>query len=208
MVQIDCFSGQVSDLLEKGRQAEFAPAGAFYPGLRAPAKPAYLARRNGLMAEVMRRVFGFRDSLRCEAASYSLVTLAKDALSPQQCIPHYDDTGAGIIAVMHYLLGPERGGTAFYRHRRSGFETVSPSRERAYHAALGEDEVEFGAPASGYHYGDSDRFEMIGEVSAAPDRLILYRGRLLHSGIIPEPANLSTDPTQGRLTINMFLEGR
>ena len=208
VVQIDNFSGQAKTLLAKGRQADFGPAGAFYPGLRAPAQPDYLARRNDLMAEVMRRVFGFHESLRCEAASFSLVTLAEDALSPPQCIPHYDDTGAGIIAVMHYLLGPESGGTAFYRHRRTGFETVSPERERGYHAALEEDERQFGTPHCGYYYGDSDRYEMIGEIAAAPDRLILYRGRLLHSGVIPDSGKLSDDPVHGRLTINMFLDGR
>ena len=48
---------------------------------------------------------------------------------------------------------------------------------------------------------------MIGEVEARPDRLVLYRGRLLHSGVIPAPQALSDDPKTGRLTINMFLRG-
>ncbi|MFZ9395042.1 MAG: DUF6445 family protein [Erythrobacter sp.] len=34
-----------------------------------------------------------------------------------------------------------------------------------------------------------------------------YRGRQLHSGVIPEPAVLSPDPRKGRLTINMFIRG-
>ena len=207
VVQIDGFSGQVDALLAQGRSATYRPAGAYYPGLRAPAKPDYLVPRNAMMAEIMRRVFGFWQSLRCEAAAFSLVMLAPDDLSPSQRIPHYDDTGPGIVAVMHYLLGPESGGTAFYRHRRSGFETVTPERKPAYHAALVRDDLEYGAPGGGYHYGDSDRYEMIGEIEAAPDRMILYRGRLLHSGVIPTPAELSEDPAKGRLTINMFLEG-
>jgi hypothetical protein len=37
--------------------------------------------------------------------------------------------------------------------------------------------------------------------------LALYRGRQLHSGIIPDPARLSDNPASGRLTINMFLFG-
>ncbi len=207
VVQIDGFSGQVESLIAAGRSAAFEPAGAYYPGLRAPATPDYLAARNPMLAEIMRRVFGFSESLRCEAASFSLVTLAPDQLSPSQRIPHYDDTGPGIIAVMHYLLGKESGGTAFYRHRRTGFETVSRARKPAFLAALVQDDLDYGAPPAGYHYGDGDRYEMIGEIEAAPDRLILYRGRLLHSGVIPDPAALSDDPARGRLTINMFLEG-
>lgn len=47
---------------------------------------------------------------------------------------------------------------------------------------------------------------MIGEIAAVPDRLILYRGRLLHSGVIPQRDKLSSDPAAVRLTINLFLE--
>ncbi len=160
------------------------------------------------MFAVMSRVFGFRQGIRCEASTFSLVTVPEAELAPLQRIPHYDHSGGEIVAVMHYLLGAETGGTAFYRHRRTGFETITPAREAAYNAALAEDEREFGMPPPRYHYGDSDRYELIGEIAAAPDRLILYRGRLLHSGVISAPGTLSADPKTGRLTVNMFLEGR
>ena len=77
----------------------------------------------------------------------------------------------------------------------------------AYAAALAEDERDFGPPPPGYPLGDSAAFEQIGAVEARPDRLALYRGRQLHSGIIPDPAALSDDPATGRLTVNMFLFG-
>lgn len=208
MVQIDGFSGDPDSLLAAGRAATYGPAGAYYPGLRAPASPAYLDRRRDILAEIMRRVFGFREGMRVEAASYSLVTLAADALAPLQSVPHFDDTGPGVIAVMHYLLGPESGGTAFYRHRRTGFETITPDRKARYDAGFTQDERDFGPLPRRYYYGDSDRYELIGEIAAAPDRLILYRGRLLHSGVIPDPSALSEHPATGRLTINMFLQGR
>jgi hypothetical protein len=108
---------------------------------------------------------------------------------------------------MHYLDGPESGGTAFYRHRRTGFEAITPAREAAYAAALAEDAREYGPPPPGYPMGDSAAYEQIGAVEARVDRLALYRGRQLHSGIIPDPAALSDDPARGRLTINMFLFG-
>ena len=208
VVQIDGFSGQVGALLAAGRAADYGPAGAHYPGLRAPADPSYLHARTTELTAAMRRVFGFAGDWGRASSAFSLVTVPEPELSAGQRIPHHDSSDAQIIAVMHYLLGPESGGTAFYRHRRSGFEAITPEREAAYRAALAEDGREHGPAPPGYHYGTDERYELIGEIAAAPDRLILYRGRLLHSGVIPDAAKLSADPAKGRLTINMFLEGR
>ena len=208
VVQIDGFSGRPDALLAAGRAASYQPGGALYPGIRAWAEPDYLDIRRDLLFAVMQRVFGFRQGVRCEVSTFSLVTTPEADLVPMQRIPHYDHGGTGLVAVMHYLLGPESGGTAFYRHRSTGFETIDAGRERMYFSALQAEDRELGPVPARYHYGDSDRYAMIGEISAAPDRLIVYRGRLLHSGVIPDAASLSSDPALGRLTINMFLEGR
>lgn len=207
VVQIDNFSGIAADLLKAGQMAQYQPAGASYPGIRAWCEPSYLDRQRPLMMQVMNKVFGFTKGVSCEVSTFSVVTLAPEDLSPLQRLPHYDHAQGQLVAVMHYLQGPESGGTAYYRHKRSGFETVSPEREAAYGAALAEDEREYGMPDAEYYHGTGDRFELIGEIEAKPDRLVLYRGRLLHSGVIPDPAALSTDPAKGRLTINMFLQG-
>ena len=207
LVIIDGFSGMVDSLLQAAYAAHYQHAGASYPGIRAWADPSYLDRRRGLMMQVMQQVFGFSKGVRLDASTFSLVTTKEGELSPLQRIPHYDHSGGEVIAVMHYLLGPETGGTAFYRHRRTGFETVAPDKEATYNAALAQDEREHGMPPARFCYGNTDWFEMIDEVEAAPDRLVLYRGRQLHSGVIPVPAALSSDPRKGRLTINMFLVG-
>jgi Family of unknown function (DUF6445) len=207
LVVIDGFSGMVDVLLEAAYTAQYQHAGASYPGMRSWADPSYLDRRRDLMMKVMQQVFGFSKGVRLDASTFSLVTLGEHELNPLQRIPHYDHSGGEVIAVMHYLLGPESGGTAFYRHRRTGFETVTPTREAAYNAALAQDEAEHGMPPARFCYGDTDWFELIDEVEAVPDRLVLYRGRQLHSGVIPNPAVLSSDPRKGRLTINMFLIG-
>ena len=206
IVIVDDFTGQPERLQAMGEAARYFPAGVDYPGIRAPADPTYLDLRRDLMVQIIGRVFGLTRSIQCEVAAFSVVTLAPEALSPRQRIPHHDHSDAGRVAIMHYLGGPESGGTAFYRHRRTGFETITPEREAAYEAALVQDEREFGPPPEGYPT-DSDRFEQIGAVEAKVDRLALYRGRLLHSGIIPDPTALSDDPRQGRLTVNMFLFG-
>jgi hypothetical protein len=203
LVVIDRFSGIADQLLEAGRNAAYQHAGAAYPGIRSWADPSYLDRRRGLMMDVMQRVFGFTRGVRLDASTFSLVTLAEAELTPLQRIPHYDHAGGEVIAIKHYLLGPDSGGTAFYWHRRTQFETITPPREGAYNAALAQD----GMPPARYCHGDTPWFEWIDEVEAQPDRLILYRGRQLHSGVIPDPARLSANPRDGRLTINMFLIG-
>jgi Family of unknown function (DUF6445) len=207
LVIIDDFSGMADTLLAAGRTATYEPAGASYPGVRSWADPGYLDRRRDLMMQVMHRIFGFTRGVELKVSTFSLVTLTENQLEPSQRIPHHDHSGAEVVAIMHYLLGPDSGGTAFYRHRRTGFETITPSRETVYSAALAEDFHQFGPPPPRYHYGDSDAFALIDEVAAAPDRLAIYRGRQLHSGVIPDPRALSADPGQGRLTINMFLVG-
>ena len=50
-------------------------------------------------------------------------------------------------------------------------------------------------------------FEQIGAVEAVADRLIIYQGSLLHSGIIPPDMPFSADPREGRLTANIFVRG-
>ena len=62
-----------------------------------------------------------------------------------------------------------------------------------------------GRPA--YVNGSDDHFEQIGAVDGLPDRLVIYRGSLLHSGIIPTDMALSDDPRTGRLTANLFIKG-
>ncbi len=207
LVIIDNFTGQPERLRAMGVAAQYHPAGVDYPGRRALADPSYLDMRRDLMMRIVREVFGCRQSIQCEIAAFSLVTLPPEQLTPRQRIPHHDHSDAGRIAIMHYLGGAETGGTAFYRHRRTGFEAITPAREAAYAAALADDERKYGPPPPGYPCGDSDCFEQIGTVEARADRLALYRGRQLHSGIIPDPASLSEDPARGRLTINMFLYG-
>ncbi|ANU07252.1 DUF6445 family protein [Paraurantiacibacter namhicola] len=207
VVVIDNFSGMADTLLERARSAQYRDPGASYPGIRAWAEPDYLDRRRDLMFQLLGQVFGFRQRVAMEVSTFSLVTMDPASLAPRQRLPHYDSSDPEVIGVMHYLLGPETGGTAFYRHKRTGFEAITPPREAAYNAALEEDARDYGEPPAAYYHGDSDRYELIGEVEARPDRMAIYRGRLLHSGVIPDPAALSSDPAKGRLTVNMFLRG-
>ena len=207
LVVIDGFSGRADELRAAGRSAAYKAVKG-YPGIRSPVPASYLRPVLPLLAEVIRRAFAMRGSLAVESCSYSIVSLAPHELQPAQRMPHYDDPGAGVLALLHYLGDAEDGGTAFYRHRRTGFETMRPERLTAYNHAVAQDEAEFGPLPRSYHYGDSDRFELIGEVEAKADRAIIYRGRTLHSGIVPDEPDPRSAQERGRLTINTFLVAR
>jgi hypothetical protein len=206
VVTIDEFSGQVEALERLGRQASYRPVQG-YPGLRSPMDPGYLGPRSGLLREIFADCFGLAGKAELESCDFSVVSLSPEQLSPGQRIPHYDAPEPGLIALLHFTQGAETGGTAFYRHRRTGFEAILPERVAAYAAGVAEDDRAFGPPPAHYCHGSDERYEMIGEVEARPDRAILYRGRLLHSGHVPVPPVPETARQSGRLTINTFIVG-
>ena len=124
--------------------------------------------------------------MRIDNCDYAIVCRARKALQYGQCLPHYDGHEKTLFASVHYIQGPQTAGTAFYRHKRTGFETITTQRREIYQAAIEKDISVFGPPPKTYFYGDDERYEMIGEISARPDRLILYHGNMLHSGCIHE----------------------
>lgn len=206
VVVLDGFASNPDGLRAAAAGKAFSRRGPHYPGIRAACDPSYLAERMDVLEQVLREVFGIARGAQMVEAAFSLVTTAPDALSPIQRIPHFDSTDPGRVALLHYLCGPEQGGTAFYRHRASGYETITPARLPAYDAALRKEAAAL--PTCGYVTGTTDLFEQIGAVEAAWNRMVLYRGRRLHSGIIPPDLPLSADPASGRLTVNIFLQAR
>lgn len=181
------------------------PGGNFYPGLRAPAPAAYVRDLCAALRPVVGASFGIPpQGVARITCALSLLTLKPEELVLAQRLPHFDTADGGQIAVLHYLCGPSHGGTAFYRHRATGFETITPERIAPYVAAL-EAEVAATPPPQAYVAGDTPLFEQIGAVEARFDRLVIYRSRLLHSGTPTAGADLSPDPRRGRLTANTFL---
>lgn len=200
---IEDFSGQFEALVDAANDASYKKAGAAYPGIRANFNAQYLSERSAILSEIVQNIFGFTRGIKCESCDYSIVTTLPQDLTPPQRIPHYDTPQKNILAFMHYIHPNNRGGTAFYRHKATGFESITPEREAEYQQALRSEGADV-MPAA-YIYGSNDRFEMIGEIESKPNRFILYRGQTLHSGCIAKDAVFSSDPTIGRLTINGFL---
>lgn len=208
VVIIDDFSADAEALVSAAAQLQFEAGGPNYPGVRAPGKAHYLQARADVLKTVFTSVFGSRQSAKFAECNYSLVTMHPAQLSPVQRLPHFDSPDPACLAVLHYLCRPEDGGTAFYRHRATGFETITQDRMSGYFQTLNGELARDGAPPETYPDAETAQFEQIGRVEARFNRLVIYRGQTLHSGQIPADLPLLSDPARGRLTLNTFIFAR
>lgn len=176
-----------------------------YPGLRAPAPLNYVQTLARALAPTIEQAYGLRGATLARADCYlSLVTLPPDRLTPLQRIPHIDTVDPLRFALLHYLCPAGSGGTAFYRHRATGLQTLAAEQEAAY-LVTRDRELETLPPAPGYLVGDSPTYERTALVEDRFNRLVVYRSRHLHAGQIPPGFGFSADPRAGRLTANVFI---
>jgi Family of unknown function (DUF6445) len=137
----------------------------------------------------------------------SLATLQAAQLRPLQRLCHRDrfgtTVGQGVAACVIYLFdAPERGGTSFYRPRRSIAEI--DANIRRWNSLSDEAFTqEIGAPPA-YLTASNAHFELRCTVPAAWNRAVFYDGGQFHSSHIIHPELLSADPAAGRLTLNGF----
>lgn len=201
-----CFDGVLKDpgsLVTLATQATFIDVGSSYPGVRAPAPDAYVSAMLRVAGPFIEEHFGAAPERELDLCAFSMVTAPPARLAPTQRIPHFDGPETRRIAFLHYLCGWEQGGTAFYRHRATGLEVITPEVVQRYRESV-VTELRSEPPAEDYIVGDTPCFERVHAVEAAFDRLIVYRGNALHSGDITARTVLSEDPRLGRLTINGF----
>jgi hypothetical protein len=200
---IDDFSAEPGPLVDQAARAHYIDVGPVYPGVRAPAPAEYVRTLLTTIAPEVERVFGAPPEDELELCAFSMVTTPSSTLKPAQRIPHFDGPEPRRFAFLHYLCAPHFGGTSFYRHRSTGFESVTPERMMIYRAEV-ERELRASPPAAVYMNANTEVFEQVHSVAASFNRLVIYRGNLLHSGDIPPGLVLIEDPRHGRLTINGF----
>lgn len=185
-------------------QGGFDRRGPYYPGIRAPAPAAYVDAVGRLYGGLICRVFGWQaEGMLPDGCDFSLVTTPPEDLVLYQRLPHIDGTTPDLVAMLHYLSGPETGGTGFYRHTSTGYESLTDGCHAGYTQALQAELARDGEPPRGYP-GASPHFEQVAAYPCAFNRILVYRGNLLHSGLIPDDLPLSADPRSGRLTLNTF----
>lgn len=204
IVVIDHFHPDPEQLAELAAKAQFEPGQRFYPGIRAPLPPDYFALVREPLVTALGEVFGQPSAIDLTDASFSIVTKTPSELSVEQRIPHVDSVEPGRIALVHYLARNSSDGTAFFRHRGTGLESIDEGRSAAYLAQLNR-ELSAVPPPAEYIADSSALFERIELVEARYNRAVLYRSGSLHSGAIRRGATLDPDPAHGRLTVTAFL---
>jgi hypothetical protein len=186
-------------------QARFAPSGTLYPGLTAPPPPIYAQGVLNSLGGLLATTFGVSPrSARLASSFMGIVTTPAEQLNAMQRLPHVDQPDSGQIAILHYLCDDRFGGTAFYRHRATGYEALDSARMREVGDSINRDLAAHGPMQAGYVSGSNRIFQQTAAVYASYNRLVAYRSQLLHSGLIPPGAPLHPAPQRGRLTINLF----
>jgi hypothetical protein len=155
------------------------------------------------LMDLMRSTFDLPDELIITDSTFSLVATPPESLVPFQRVPHYDSVDQNRIALLHYLSS--QGGTSFYRHRSTGVEIVTADRQDGYIRTVNAEVRAKGMPPAQYVDGDTELFERTARYDAVFNRVLIYRGSMLHSVNVPPDFVPDTNPRTGRLTVNTFL---
>jgi hypothetical protein len=207
VIVIDEFVPDPHSLVDEAVALGYSTIGAHYPGMRAPVPPARLHTFMPAVVDLVVDTFGCGTKLRLLEAYYSVVTTRPQALTPIQRLPHFDGLERERIALLHFLSTDRISGTAFYRHRSTGFESVDAARFPQFRAALERDAATHGLPAPGYISDDTEIYEQTACFEGRFNRALIYRGHALHCAWLPDELSFSADPRAGRLTVNTFLIG-
>jgi hypothetical protein len=206
LLVIDNLMADADGLVELASSKLFGDVASYYPGIRAKAPLSYqqfvLAQMRGLFSET----FGLAGrTLRFTACYFSLVTTPPEKLSHLQRIPHIDSVFGTELAFVHYLFKRDHGGTAFYRHRSTGFEAITQDRKVRYFETVEAERVGPEPPAVGYISGSTALYEQLRSESGVFNRMLVYRRNSLHSGSINAQSAIDPDPRTGRLSISGFI---
>ena len=185
----------------------FAPVGPYYPGVRAHVARGVAEKLRAALVPVVKEAFALDPVPPLVDCFFSIVTTPPATLALIQRLPHIDGLEPDRLAILIYLSGESQGGTAFFRQRATGYETIDAARFPAFKAALHQGVSANGLPPAAYIAGDTPLYEQVAEIEARPNRAIIYRSHLLHCARIPSGMPLSPDPREGRLTVNAFLFG-
>lgn len=207
LMVIDNVVADPDRLVRKATSKQFRPVGANYPGIRTEAPLGYQQLFRDRLQSTLFEFFGLAgQSLAFSMCHYSLLTTPADQLTPLQRIPHADSLDEHGLATVHYLFKKELGGTAFYRHRKTGYEFVDLARKSAYYAHVEQLLHDPRSLADGYINGDTAFFEQVANVPAAFNRMLVYRRNSLHSASIEKGFVPDANPSTGRLSINSFID--
>lgn len=209
VIVIDDYAKDCAPVLQHACQQNYTfDKSGYYPGLRAPAPKSYVFSLLKSIYETLRDVYAVPSTyeFKPRLGYYSLVSLPPEELSLLQRIPHFDSNNSYYLAVLHYLNPGNFGGTAFFRHKPTGFERIGNARVDEYIRSVQDCFSHSGEPESKYIAGNTEQYEICDTVDYQQNRLVIYPGSLLHSGMVDPSVDVNADPQSGRLTGNIFVE--
>jgi len=201
---IDDFLLGAEALVDFAATAEFGPPRApLYPGVNAALPEVYQPAIFRALRPSLARAFGLTPDTPVHVTGFlALSTLPLDQLQPRQRIPHYDFVIPNALAILHYLTN--RGGTGFFRHTATGFESINAERRDIYGPQLDRELAENSDQLTTFTGPDTPNFSLFDAVDARFNRLVVYRSAVLHCALF-DGATLTNDPRTGRLTANTFV---
>lgn len=210
LIIIDNFAVDISVLLDylKQKSQFYVDKQSAYPGLKSLLPKQYIEALASIIYRHLYRIYQVPQNLRieCPLAFAGMLATPPEALTVAQRLPHYDTPRPYYFAALHYLTDDDQGGTGFFRHISTGTERVTPQNEQAYFVKLkSEIDQPLGLP-QGYPTVDNDLFECYHQIDYKPNRLLIYPGNAIHSGLVTDATQLTHDPTLGRITGNVFFE--
>lgn len=204
---IDNLVADPEALIDVAVRSNFTPYGRFFPGVRARAPMEYETFLRQVLTPYLKEHFALGErELKFVMCHYSLVTTPANRLNMLQRIPHFDSVEPNGLASVHYLFKKDLGGTAFYRHRKTGYESIDLGRQESYFRSLEGENDGPNLPDAKYINGDTALYEQLLNVEACFNRLIIYPRNSLHSGSIGENFVPDPNPATGRLSINTFID--
>ncbi len=204
LIIIDDLLLNPDDLIECAVQTRFStPEATHYPGLNAALPAAYLNTLLPVLRPSLMRAFGVGEAALMARAFFALSTKRAEEMVPLQKIPHYDQPDPRCLAMVHYLGRDQAGGTGFFRHIPSGFESIDSTRREAYMQQVNRELEALGDTLTGYTGPRTPNYELLETVEPEFNRLVIYRSHVLHCALF-DGARLTDDPCTGRLTANSF----
>jgi len=207
LLVIDNVVREVEELALYAVKLQFSSNSAFYPGVRAEAPHEYQHFLLNNFAGEFHKFFELpSEKFSLSLCHYSLTTTPASELKLLQRIPHFDSLERNGLASVYYLFKKPLGGTAFYRHIKTDFESIDESRKKQYLISLESENGGPNIPKPGYINGDTALYRQIMRVDGVYNRMIVYRRNSLHSGCIAEDFIPDLNPLTGRLSINAFID--
>lgn len=210
VIVIDDFGKDLSSLIENACvSSDYGPdPNTMYPGLRAKLPKSYTREVMKQVYQLLFSVYAIPGNLGMKAvnAAYSLITTPEHKLYPNQCLPHFDSNRPNYLAILHYLNDGDFCDTGLFRHRKTGLERVSEDRLEEYLEYMDSHSADLDVAAKGYIKGSDEHYELYHRIEYRPNRLVVYPGCLLHSGLVNPEIDVDSNPRTGRLTANIFVD--